>query len=44
MYMAEADDFIYAVENRKKPMNSGEEALKNLKVIQAAYESQKKVE
>ena len=42
MYMAEVEDFIYAVENKEKPMNSPEEALKNFKIIQAAYESQKK--
>jgi len=44
MYMAEIEDFIDAVENKRKPMNSGEEALKNFKVIKAAYESQKKGE
>lgn len=41
MYMAEAEDFIDAVEKKRKPMNSGEEALKNFRVIQAAYRSQK---
>lgn len=41
MYMAEAEDFIDAVEKQRKPMNSGEEALKNFRVIQAAYRSQK---
>ena len=42
MYMAEAEDLINAVENKEKPMNSGEEGLINFKIIQAAYESQKK--
>lgn len=42
MYMAEVEDFIDAVENSRKPMNSGEEALKNFKIIQAAYLSRKK--
>jgi len=41
MYMAEVEDFIDAIENKRKPMNSGEEALKNYKIIQAAYKSQK---
>ena len=41
MYMAEVEDFIDAVENRTKPMNSGEESLINIKIIQAAYKSQK---
>jgi len=41
MYMAEVEDFIDAVENKRKPMNSGEEALKNFGIIQAAYKSQK---
>jgi predicted dehydrogenase len=41
MYMAEFEDFIDTVENRRKPMNSGEEALKNFTIIQAAYKSQK---
>jgi len=42
MYCAEVEDFIDAVENNRRPMNSGEEALKNFKIICAAYESQKK--
>jgi len=42
MYLAEVEDFIDAVENKRKPMNSGEEALKNIKVILAAYRSQKR--
>ena len=42
MYMAEVEDFIDAVEKNRKPMNSGEEALKNFKIILAAYLSQKK--
>jgi len=42
MYLAEVEDFIDAVKKKRKPMNSGEEALKNLKIILAAYESQKK--
>jgi predicted dehydrogenase len=41
MYMAEVEDFIDAVEKGRKPMNSGEEALKNFRIIQAAYTSQK---
>jgi predicted dehydrogenase len=41
MYMAEVEDFIDAVGKKRKPMNSGEEALKNFAVIQAAYRSQK---
>lgn len=41
MYLAEVEDFIDAVEKKRKPMNSGEEALKNFLVIQAAYKSQK---
>ena len=41
MYMAEMEDFIDAVKNKRKPMNSGEEALKNFNIIQAAYKSQK---
>jgi predicted dehydrogenase len=41
MYMAEVEDFIDAVENKRTPMNSGEEALKNFDIIQAAYKSQK---
>ncbi len=41
MYMAEVEDFIDAVENKRTPMNSGEEALKNFNIIQAAYKSQK---
>jgi predicted dehydrogenase len=41
MYMAEVEDFIDSVENKRKPMNSGEEALKNFAIIQAAYKSQK---
>ena len=42
MYQAEVEDFIDAIENHQKPMNSGEEALKNFEVVQAAYESQKR--
>ncbi len=42
MYRAEVEDFIDAVEKKRSPMNSGEEALKNFKIIQAAYKSQKK--
>jgi predicted dehydrogenase len=41
MYLAEVEDFIDAVEKKRKPMNSGEEALKNFRIIQAAYRSQK---
>jgi predicted dehydrogenase len=41
MYMAEVEDFIDAVEQKRRPMNSGEEALMNYKIIQAAYTSQK---
>jgi predicted dehydrogenase len=41
MYLAEVEDFIDAVENRRKPMNSGQEALKNFQIIQAAYRSQR---
>jgi len=41
MYRAEVEDFIDAVEKKRKPMNSGEEALKDFRVIQAAYKSQK---
>ena len=41
MYMAEVEDFIDAVEKGRKPMNSGEEALKNFRIIQAAYTSQR---
>jgi predicted dehydrogenase len=41
MYLAEVEDFIDAVEKKRKPMNSGEEALENFLVIQAAYKSQK---
>lgn len=41
MYMAEVDDFVDAVEKKRKPMNSGAEALKNFSIIQAAYKSQK---
>jgi predicted dehydrogenase len=41
MYLAEVEDFIDAVEKGQKPMNSGEEALENFKIIQAAYKSQK---
>jgi predicted dehydrogenase len=44
MYFAEVEDFVDAVENNRRPMNSGEEALKNFKIICAAYESQKKGE
>ncbi len=40
MYMAEVEDFIDAVENNREPMNSGEEALENFRVIYAAYRSQ----
>lgn len=40
MYRAEVEDFIDAVEKKRKPMNSGEEALKNFAIIQAAYKSQ----
>jgi len=42
MYRAEFEDFVNAIENEKKPMNSGEEALQDFKIIQAAYESQRK--
>ena len=41
LYQAEVEDFIDAVESRRKPMNSGEEALKDMIVIEAAYNSQK---
>jgi predicted dehydrogenase len=41
MYLAEVEDFMDAIERKRTPMNSGEEALKNFLVIQAAYESQK---
>ena len=44
MYIAEFEDFLDAVEKKRKPMNSGEEALENFKIIQAAYESQRKRE
>ena len=42
MYMAEVEDFVNSVENDITPMNNGEEALKNFKVIRAAYESKKR--
>ncbi len=42
MYCAEVEDFVDAVEKKRRPMNSGEEALRNFKIICAAYESQKK--
>jgi len=42
MYQAEVEDFIDSVEKKRKPMNSGEEALKNFKIIQAAYKSQQR--
>jgi predicted dehydrogenase len=41
MYLAEVEDFIDAVEKKRRPMNSGEEALRNFQIIQAAYRSQK---
>lgn len=41
MYCAEVEDFVDAVDNNRRPMNSGEEALKNFRIICAAYESQK---
>ncbi|NOY10367.1 MAG: Gfo/Idh/MocA family oxidoreductase [Spirochaetes bacterium] len=41
LYQSEVEDFIDAIENNRKPMNSGEESLINIKVIEAAYESQK---
>ncbi len=41
LYQAEVEDFIDAVENKRTPMNSGEEALENMKIIEAAYNSQK---
>jgi predicted dehydrogenase len=41
MYLAEVEDFIDAVEKKRRPMNSGEEALRNYQIIQAAYRSQK---
>lgn len=41
MYLAEVEDFIDAIRNRRQPMNSGQEALKNFLIIQAAYESQR---
>jgi predicted dehydrogenase len=42
MYLAEVEDFIDAIKKKRKPMNSGEEALRNLQIIIAAYESQRK--
>ena len=41
MYRAEVEDFIKAVMEKRAPMNSGLEALKNFSVILAAYKSQK---
>jgi predicted dehydrogenase len=41
MYTAEVDDFADAVERRRTPMNSGEEALRNFRIVLAAYRSQK---
>ncbi len=41
IYQAEVEDFISAIENKTIPMNSGIEALKNIRVIEAAYQSQK---
>jgi predicted dehydrogenase len=41
MYLTEVEDFVDSVENKRKPMNSGEEALKNFQIILAAYKSQK---
>lgn len=41
MYLAEVEDFVESIKNKRKPMNSGEEALKNFKIILAAYKSQK---
>jgi len=41
MYRAEVEDFIDAVKEKRAPMNSGLEALKNFSVIMAAYKSQK---
>ena len=41
LFQAEVEDFVDAILNHKKPMNSGEEALKNMIVIEAAYKSQK---
>jgi predicted dehydrogenase len=42
MYCAEVEDFVDAVKKKRRPMNSGQEALRNFKIICAAYESQKK--
>jgi predicted dehydrogenase len=41
MYTAEVEDFVDAIEKKRTPMNSGEEALRNFKIILAAYRSQK---
>ena len=41
IYLAEVEDFVDAIVKKRKPMNSGEEALKNFQIIQAAYRSQK---
>jgi len=41
LYQAEVEDFIDVIKNKRKPMNSGEEALQNIKIIEAAYDSQK---
>lgn len=39
MYKAEIEHFIRCIQEDLEPMNSGFEALKNLKVVLAAYES-----
>ena len=41
LYQAEVEDFVDAIENKRTPMNSGEEALKDMIVIEAAYKSQR---
>jgi predicted dehydrogenase len=41
MYTAEVEDFVDAIEKKRAPMNNGEEALRNFRIILAAYRSQK---
>jgi predicted dehydrogenase len=41
VYTAEVEDFADAVEKKRTPMNSGEEALRNFRIILSAYRSQK---
>ena len=41
IYQTEIEDFAECIEKNLEPLNSGSEAIKNLKVVLAAYESAK---